>query len=73
VEGTSAEPVKDQAGDGKQNSMQAPKESIYTYKKGYYKVSDGKLRSKPSQGSSSVPLPSAVEASVSKPASAPAK
>jgi hypothetical protein len=65
--------VKDQAGDGKQNSVQAPKESIYTYKEGYFKVSAGKLRSKPSQGSSSVPLPSTVEASVSKPASAPAK
>jgi hypothetical protein len=73
VEGTSAEPVKDQAGGGKQNSVQAPKESIYTYKKGYHKISAGKLHNKPSQGRSSVPLPSTVEASVSKPASSPAK
>jgi hypothetical protein len=47
--------------------------SIYTYKKGYYKVSAGKLRQKQSVGSSSVPLPSAVESSVTKHASAPAK
>jgi hypothetical protein len=47
--------------------------SIYTYKKGYYKVSAGKLRQKQSVGSSSVPLPSAVDSSVTKPASAPAK
>jgi hypothetical protein len=47
--------------------------SIYTYKKGHYKVSAGKLRHKQSVGSSSVPLPSAVDSSVTKPASAPAK
>jgi hypothetical protein len=47
--------------------------SIYTYKKGYYKVSAGKLRQKQSVGSSSVPLPSVVDSSVTKPASSPAK
>jgi hypothetical protein len=73
VEGSSAAPTADQARAGKQNADQAPKESIYTFKKGYYKVSARKLRSKPSQGSSSVPLPSAVETSVTKPALAPAK
>jgi hypothetical protein len=43
------------------------------FKKGYYKVSAGKLRQKQSVGSSSIPLPSAVDSSLTKPASAPAK
>jgi hypothetical protein len=50
-----------------------PTTSIYTYKKGYYKVSVGKLRAKQSVGSSSVPLPVPKDASVSKPSSAPVK
>jgi hypothetical protein len=50
-----------------------PKDSIYTYKKGYYKVSAGKLRNKQSVSSSSAPLPSAVDVSMSKPSSAPMK
>jgi hypothetical protein len=47
--------------------------SIYTFKKGYYKVSARKLHGKQYVCSSSAPLPSAVYVSVSKPASTPTK
>jgi hypothetical protein len=50
-----------------------PRASIYTFNKGYYKVSAGKLRAKQSMGRSSMPLPGPKEVSVSKPSSAPVK
>jgi hypothetical protein len=64
-----------QASDAPPPQDQAQPKSLYTYSKGYYKVSAGKLRPKHKQsvGSSSAPLPSAMDSSVSKPASAPAK
>jgi hypothetical protein len=64
-----------QASDALPPQDQAQPKSLYTYSKGYFKVSAGKFRPKQKQsvGSSSVPLPSAMDSSVTKPASAPAK
>jgi hypothetical protein len=64
-----------QASDALPPQDQSQLKSLYTYNKGYFKVSTGKLRPKQKHyvGSSSAPLPDAMDSSVTKPVSAPAK
>jgi hypothetical protein len=57
----------------KEAAIKANLPSQYTFLKGYHKVSAKKIKCKQSVRNSSVPLPTAIEASVTKPASAPVK